>query len=127
MNRLFNSKIFKLLFGLVFVAGGIFVIVISGVRISHRHLYDSRTQAVISEILEEPDYGEDSFGYTYTVYVDYEIGGKRYEHVEFPAYNSGMQEGDSIDILYRSDDPGKIETPDNLSASVIGIILESVK
>lgn len=126
MNGIFNSRIFRLVFGLIFIAGGIFTIVISGIRISKRHLYDSTTKAVISEIEEELDYSSDTINYTYTVFVDYEVDGKRYEHVEFPAYNSSMQEGASIDILYRSDDPGEIETPDNLRASVIGIVIGAV-
>lgn len=104
------KRIMNLIFPLVFIVMGVVVIVICAGQYRNKDLYDMPAKGVITDIQEEWN-GTDSDGfdeYTYTVFVDYEVDGKKYEHVEFPFYSGSMKVGDEIDLLYQSADPTQI-------------------
>ena len=82
----------------------------SGVnKIKNKDLYDSTVTATVVEVREEYDDTDIDNPHTETyVYIDYEVDGKKYEHVEAPEYSGNIKEGDTMEILYQSKDPSKI-------------------
>ncbi len=46
--------------------------------------------------------------YKYTVYVDFTVYGKTYNHIKLGTYNSPMGLGEHIEIYYDPDDPNRI-------------------
>ena len=69
--------------------------------------------------------GEDS-NLVRTVYIDYEIDGVKYEHIESPEQNNNMKVGDTVDILYQSKDPSKISGQNITKNSVMFIIIGAI-
>ncbi len=121
-------KLFNILFPIVAVALGIVVIVLGVNRMNSKKLYDASTTGVIVGIEREWN-GTDSDGYdqySYTVYVDYEIDGKKYENVEYPSYNSSMKKGDEVKILYQSANPENIAEGDLTGNAAIMIAAGAV-
>ena len=122
------SKLFNILFPVVAVALGIVVIVLGVNRMNSKKLYDASTTGVIVGIEREWN-GTDSDGYdqySYTVYVDYEIDGKKYENAEYPSYNSSMKKGDEVKILYQSANPENIAEGDLTGNAAIMIAAGAV-
>lgn len=123
------NAIKRLLNGVVpvlFVAAGIFLIVM-GVRTTRfQKIYDPAT-AVISNIYRV-DEGSD---YHYDVFVKYTVDGKEYDS-ELGSYNSSMREGQEVAILYDPADPVTIVPAGNSQliyfyvSGVIAIILGAV-
>ena len=109
------NRIFKFVFPIVAVIFGIVAIVTGVHKLQTKDLYDSAAKAVITGIEREwTGTDEDGFDeYTYHVYVNYEVDGKKYENVEYPGYSSSMKNGDEIDILYQS------QAPENISETNI--------
>ena len=121
-------KLFNILFPIVAVALGIVVIVLGVNRMNSKKLYDASTTGVIVGIEREWN-GTDSDGYdqySYTVYVDYEIDGKKYENVEYPSYNSSMKKGDEVEVLYQSSDPTNIAEGNLTGNATIMIVIGAV-
>ena len=120
-------KIFSILFPIVAIAAGIVVIVLGVNHMNSKKLYDASTTGVIVGI--ERDWtGTDADGYDlydYTVYVDYVIDGKKYENVKYPTYDSSMQKGDEVEILYQTANPANI-AEGNLSGNATIMIVMGV-
>lgn len=114
LNILF--PIFAVILGIVFVVSGIH-------KLATKDLYDSTVTATVVDIQEEWDTSADdnSPQTTTHVYIDYEVDGKKYEHVESPEQNGNMKIGDTVEILYQSKDPSKISTKDISKVSAIFI------
>ena len=66
-------------------------------------------KAVISDIQSEYDGAAEQTNYS--VYVDYEIDGQKYTHIDYGSYNSSMKVGDTVDIEYSAEDPENIQSP----------------
>ena len=72
--------------------------------------YYVRVDAQIAEILIEESYDSvnDETDIDYTVFVDYEYDGTRYEHVELGRHSSDMRVGDRLEIEIDTRDPGTV-------------------
>ena len=101
------NKIMRILFPIIAIAFGIFAIVSGVQKMQTKDQYDASTTAVIEGIEREwTGVDEDGFDeYDYKVYVTYEVDGQKYENREYPGYNSSMQKGDEIEIVYDSSNP----------------------
>ena len=94
-------SVLAVVFGIVFIISGI-------TTLKNKDLYDSTVTATIVDIQEEwQTVGEDQQLET-VYYIDYEVDGTKYEHVECPESNGKMKVGDTVEILYQSKDPSKI-------------------
>lgn len=117
------QKVLRLVFPIVALVLGIIVVISGIIGIRDRKLYDSTAVATVTDIQEHwEDTGEDSHLVT-TVYIDYEVNGKEYKHVEAPESDSSIQIGDRVEILYQSKNPEKIEGHHITRKSVIFIII----
>ena len=69
-----------------------------------------QVDATIVQILREESYDSvnDETDVDYTVFVDYEYGGKEYKHVQLDYYNSSMRQGERLQIEIDSRDPGTV-------------------
>lgn len=121
-------RIMNIVFPVIAVAAGIAVIVIGAVKLHGRNLYDASTTGVITGIEREwTGTDDDGFDqYDYTVYVDYEVDGKKYENAVYPAYDSSMKKGDEVEILYKSSDPASIAEGDLTGSAVFTIVIGAV-
>ena len=121
-------KLFSIIFAVVFVVAGIFVIVMGVNRLNSKKDYDASTTGVIVGIEREwTGTDEDGFDqYDYKVYVDYEVDGKKYENVEYPSYDSSMQKGGEVEVLYQSSDPTKIAEGNLTGNATIMIVIGAV-
>ena len=121
-------KIFDYIFPAVAVVLGIVVIVMGAGKYAGKNKYDASVTGVITGIEREWN-GTDSDGfdeYTYNVYVDYEVNGKKYENARYPSYDSSMKKGDKIEILYQTSDPSSIAEADIAGNAVILIVIGAV-
>ena len=121
-------KLLNIIFPIVAVVVGIVVAVLGVNKMSSKKLYDASTTGVIVGIEREWT-GTDGDGYdqySYTVYVDYEIDGKKYENVQYPSYNSSMHKGDEVKILYQSANPENIAEGDLTGNAAIMIAVGAV-
>lgn len=64
-------------------------------------------EATIVRINEE--YDQINEQYEYTVFVDYEVDGVKYKSVEYGAYDSSMEIGDTVEAKYDVNNPEVIE------------------
>ncbi len=121
-------KIFSIIFAVVFVVAGIFVIVMGAGRLSSKKDYDASTTGVIVGIEREwTGTDEDGFDqYDYTVYVNYEVDGQKYENVKYPSYDSSMEKGGEVEILYKSSDPTDIAEGNLTGNATIMIVIGAV-
>lgn len=117
------SRLIRIIISIAAVAVGI-IFVISGIHtLATKDLYDSTVEATVVDVQEEwVDSGEDSHTET-RVYIDYEIDGKKYEHIESPVSDSGMKIGDKVEILYQSKDPSQISGKNITAGGVIFIVV----
>ncbi|MBQ6066237.1 MAG: DUF3592 domain-containing protein [Clostridia bacterium] len=121
-------KIFNIVFPIVFVVAGIFVVILGIGKLRNKDTFDASTTAVISGIEREWK-GTDSDGfdeYDYTVYINYEVDGKKYENVEYPGYNSSMKTGDELEIKYESANPENISEANITGSATIMIVMGAV-
>ena len=95
--------------------------------------YDVKTTGVIVEIEEHWEMVGDDNEIAYTPYIDYTVGDTKYEHVEFPQYDSSMDVGDEVEFFYMSKDPTQIAGTDKafgkyfgLGIAVIGVIMLAI-
>ena len=117
-------KIINILIPVIAVVAGIVVIVLGANKMHSKKLYDASTTGVITGIEREWNgTDEDGFDqYNYTVYVDYEVDGKKYENVKYPNYDSSMKKGDEVTVLYQSANPENI-AEGNLTGNAVFIIV----
>ena len=99
-------KLFSILFAVIFVVAGIVVIVMGVNRLNSKSDYDASTTGVIVGIEREwTGTDEDGFDqYNYTVYINYEVDGQKYENVEYPSYDSSMKKGDEVEVKFEGID-----------------------
>lgn len=121
------KKIVRILVSLGVMVLGV-VLVVSGInKIRTKNLYDSTVTATVSEVVEElNDTDIDNPTTDTVVYIDYEVDGKKYEHVEAPEFSGNIKEGDKMEILYQSKDPSKISGKNITRTAVIFIAVGSV-
>lgn len=121
------KRFVPLLMALLAVVAGV-VFVISGIHtLLNKDLYDSTVTAVIVDAVEEWDYSDpDSSRLITTYYIDYTVGGQKFEHVESPESDSSMKIGDTVEILYQSKDPSKISAKNITTGAVIFIAAGAV-
>ena len=120
------QKIVRLIIPVIAIVLGI-VAVISGVRkLANKDLYDSTVTATIVDIQEEWDHSGEDSTLIYHVYVDYEVDGVKYEHVESPEADNTMRVGDKIDLLYQSKDPTELSGKNITGSSILIIAIGAV-
>ena len=121
-------KLFSIIFAVVFFVAGVFVIVMGVNRLNSKKDYDASTTGVIVGIEREwSGTDEDGFDqYDYTVYVNYEVDGQKYENVKYPSYDSSMQKGDEVEVLYQSSDPTNIAEGNLTGNATIMIVIGAV-
>lgn len=120
------QKIVRLIIPVIAIVLGI-VAVISGVRkLANKDLYDSTVTATIVDIQEEWDHSGEDSTLIYHVYVDYEVDGVKYEHVESPEADNTMRVGDKIDLLYQSKDPTELSGKNITGNSILIIAIGAV-
>lgn len=117
------KRLLPVLFSILAVVAGV-IFVISGIStLRNKDLYDSSVTATVVDIEEDYDYSDpDNTTTTLTVYIDYEVDGKKYEHVECPETTGSMSIGDKVEILYQSQDPSKISGEHITSSGIIFIV-----
>ncbi len=106
-------------FGIVFAVSGI-------KTISEKDLYDTQITAAVVDVQEEWESSADpdeADRLVNTAYIDYEINGKKYEHVPAPEQDDNIKVGDTVDILVQSKNPEKISGLNPTKGGVIFIIL----
>lgn len=106
-------------FGIVFAVSGI-------KTISEKDLYDTQITAAVVDVQEEWESSADpdeADRLVNTAYIDYEINGKKYEHVPAPEQDDNIKVGDSVDILVQSKNPEKISGLNPTKGGVIFIVL----
>ena len=119
-------KIVRLIIPVIAIVLGI-VAVVSGVRkLVNKDLYDSTVTATIVDIQEEWDHSGEDSTLIYHVYVDYEVDGVKYEHVESPEADNTMRVGDKIDLLYQSKDPTELSGKNITGSSILIIAIGAV-
>lgn len=120
------QKIVRLIIPIFAIIMGIIAIVSGVHKMATKDLYDSTVTATVVDVQKEWDNtGEDS-ELVYHVYIDYEVDGVKYEHVESPESDSTMQVGDTIELLYQSKDPTKISGKNITGNSVIMIVVGAI-
>lgn len=112
-------SILAVVFGIVFVINGI-------TMLKNRDLYDSTVTATVVDIQEEWQTVGDDDQLETIYYIDYEVDGTKYEHVECPETNGNMKVGDTVEILYQSKDPSKISGHNITSSGIIFIAVGAV-
>jgi len=106
-------------FGVVFAVTGI-------KTISEKDLYDTQITATVVDVQEEWESSADpdeADRLVNTAYIDYEIDGKKYEHVPAPEQDDNIKVGDTVDILVQSKNPEKISGLNPTKGGVIFIVL----
>ena len=120
------KKIISIIMSIAAVVFGI-IFVISGIKtIAEKDLYDSTVTATVVDIQEEWETSADPDEpdrLVQTAYIDYEVDGKKYEHVQAPEQNDNMKVGDTVDILYQSKNPEKISGQNPTAGGIIFIVL----
>ena len=94
------------------------------------------TTGVIQHI-EEPmvvGIGDDEDSWEYQVFVSYtDEAGVKHENIEYPSYDSSMNEGDEVEVLYDPASPENIQAPGGgfvpyitLAVGVIAVLIGAV-
>lgn len=65
------------------------------------------TEATIVRIEENYNYIDEM--YEHTVFVDYEVDGVKWKGIEYGAYDSSMEIGDTVKVKYDMKDPTSIQ------------------
>ena len=91
-----------IIFGLIFVAGSIFIMT--------RPKIEYKTcEGTVVNIEEYYDTFDGDNQLCHRVYVDYTVDGKEYKNAEYGSYNSSMKEGDKVAVYYDPSDPSSIQ------------------
>ncbi len=109
----------------VVVVGIIFAI--SGIStIANKDKFDTQITATVVDIQQEWESSadpDDPDRLVDTAYIDYEVDGKKYEHVLAPEQNGNMKVGDTVDILVQSQNPEKISALNPTKGGIIFIVV----
>lgn len=109
-------------FGIIFVVSGISTI-------ANKDKYDTQITATVVDIQEEWESSGDPEEADHLVrnaYIDYEVNGKKFEHVLAPEQDDNMKVGDTVDILVQSQNPEKISSLNPTKGGIIFIIVGAV-
>ncbi len=115
------NKLISIILSIAVVVVGIAFAIVGVVQFTNKDKYDSTVKATIVDIEEEwqaatdPD---DIDGFVKTAYIDYEVNGVKYEHVVSPVQDDNYEVGDTVDILYQSQNPEEISGQNITSASI---------
>ena len=123
------KKLFPLLFSIAAVVFGI-IFVVSGIKtIANKDLFDTQVTATVVDIQEEWQTSgdpEEADTLVKTAYIDYEFGGKKFEHVEAPEQNNKLKVGDTVEILVQSKNPEKISALNPTKGGIIFIAVGAI-
>lgn len=123
------KKILPIIMSIGFVAVGI-IFAVSGIStIANKDKFDTQITATVVDIQEEWESAADPDEpdrLVSTAYIDYEVDGKRFEHVLSPEQSDEMKVGDTVDILVQSQNPEKISSLDPAKGGAIFIALGAV-
>lgn len=114
------NKLISIILSIAVVVGGIAFAIVGVVQLVNKDKYDSTVTATIVDIQEEWETAADPDGVdrlVKTAYIDYEINGVKYEHILCPVQNDNYSVGDTVDILYQSQNPEKISGQNITSTS----------
>ena len=120
------NKLISIIVSIAVVVGGIAFAIVGVVQLANKDKYDSTVTATIVDIQEEWEYAttdDETDRLVKTAYIDYEINGVKYEHIISPVQDDNYNVGDTIDILYQSQNPEKISAQNITSASIAFICL----
>ena len=117
------NKLVSIILSIAIVVGGIAFAIVGVVQFVNKDKYDSTVKATIVEVTEEWETETDADGepidkLVKTAYIDYEVDGKKYEHVLSPVQDNDYKVGDTVDILYQSQNPEKISGQNITTASI---------
>ena len=116
----------KLAFPFLALVLGVIALVVGIHQNATKDLYDSTVKATVVRVEEDIEIDDDVTRTVYTPYIDYEVDGKKYEEVVSPVQDDSLKEGDTVEILYQSQNPEKIAAPDIGTSSIIFIIVGAV-
>ncbi len=120
------KKLVGILMSVFAVVAGI-IFVISGIKtIADKDLYDTPVTATVVDVQEELETAtdpDDTDRLVKTAYIDYEVNGKKYEHVLAPEQDESLKVGDTVEILCQSKDPSKISGKNPAKGGAIFIAL----
>lgn len=123
------KKFLPIIMSIGFVVVGI-VFVVSGIStIANKDKYDTQITATVVDIQQEWETSADPDEpdrLVNTAYIDYEVDGKKYEHVLAPEQDDNMKVGDTVDILVQSANPEKISSLNPTSGGVVFIIVGAI-
>ena len=123
------KKILPIIMSIGFVVVGI-IFVVNGIStIANKDKFDTQITATIVDIQQEWESSADPDEPDHLVdvaYIDYEVDGKKYEHVLAPEQKDNMKVGDTMDILVQSQNPEKISGLNPASGGVIFIIVGAI-
>ena len=119
------SKIISIIVGVMFLAGGLLFFFKYD-----PDAYDMQGTGTVVDIVESYEMVGDDDQFTYTVFIDYEVNGEKYERIEYFEYHTGMQIGDTVEFYYMSTDPSQIAGSDKnlgpyigLAFAVVGLVM----
>lgn len=123
------KKFLPIIMSIGIVVVGI-VFVVSGIStIANKDKFDTQITATVVDIQEEWETSADPDEpdrLVHTAYIDYEVDGKKYEHVLAPEQNDNMKIGDTVDILVQSQNPEKISALNPTKGGVIFIAVGAI-
>lgn len=120
------KKIMPIVMSVAAVVFGIIFVVVGIKTISEKDLYDTQITATVVDITEEWEEAADPDEPDHlvnTAYIDYEVEGKKYEHVLAPEQDDNLKVGDTVDILVQSKNPEKISSLNPTKGGVVFIVL----
>ena len=119
------KKILKILLPIAAVIFGIVFVVVGITTLSNKDKYDTTVTATVVEVEEQfiPGNADEADRTEYTAYIDYEVNGKKFEHVLSPIADEGLSEGDTVEILCQSEDPAQISAPNITSGGIAFIVV----
>ncbi len=82
-------------------------------------------EGTIVDIVENYDPIDDDCDYS--TYVDYEVEGKEYKNVEYGSYNSSMEIGDRVEVLYSPNNPNHIQAPGYKTVPYVVLTISSIE
>ncbi len=123
------KKILSIIMSIGFVVVGI-IFVISGIStIANKDKYDTQVTATVVDVQQEWETAADPDEpdrLVNTAYIDYEVDGKKYEHVLAPEQDDNLAIGDTVEILVQSSNPEKISGLNPTKGGVIFIIVGAI-
>lgn len=123
------KKFLPIIFSIAIIAFGV-VFIVSGIStIANKDKFDTQLKATVVDVQEEWESSadpDDSDRLVHIAYIDYEIDGKKFEHVRAPEQNDNLKVGDTVDILVQSQNPEKISALNPTKGGIIFIAAGSI-